>query len=489
MTGDLRRLDLCLIAAAALIPRLLLVYFAPATAGDWTVYQTVAENLLTNQCVSLSDPISGACVPHWGGNQLPGFPWFIAAVWSIFPHEWIWIGVAQSLVITVSTLYLAKSVTPFFASRHWSLLAGLLAALSPLVVPWVRITLPETLALAATQLILAELVRSYLEGRLRVIPLAIASALALFLRYDSALLAVPIAITGIVIHGPWQAMRRGAILLLLVAIPLGLWWARSMAVGLEPYPKPYTVQSGGAPPLGYIAWGKTWAVDQYQAPSWVYAVYTRRYSTINIEPSVYGSDGERQRVESLVAELKAFYEDKPFPSHIDTAFAEIAAARRAADPSRYWLVLPLQRAATLWFNPRNSAAWPVSLETVKNEGLPSHARLLGNALANPVATLVKLGTATYRVALPLAALFLLVRLRRRRGMAFWLLASGLAYALASTLFHAALLMTEPRYIVGTVPFLELALLASLARPGERGRSGRPGGGHEPADVALARQSP
>jgi hypothetical protein len=463
MIWELRRRDLCLIAAAALIPRLMLVYFAPVTAGDWTVYQTVAENLLINQCISLSDPLTGACIPHWGGNQLPGFPWFIAAVWSILPHDWIWVGVAQSLVITASTLYLAKSVTPFFPSRHWSLGAGLLAALSPLVVPWARTTLPETLALAATHLILAELVRSYLQERLRVIPLAIASTLAIFLRYDSFLLAVPIAITGIVIHGPWQAMRRGAILLLLVAIPLGLWWARSMAVGLGPYPKPYTVQSGGAPPLGYIAWGKTWAVDQYQAPSWVYAVYTQRYSTINIDPGVYGGDDERHQVEGLVAELQASHEGMPFPSHIDAAFAEIAAARRTAEPLRYWFILPLKRAVTLWFNPRNSAAWPVSLETVKKEGLPSHSRLVEIALANPVATLVKLGTAAYRVALPLAALLLLLRLWRL-PLASWLLGSALAYAAASTAFHAVLLMTEPRYVVGSIPFLELALLVSLAPP-------------------------
>jgi hypothetical protein len=470
MMADLERRDLYLIAAAALIPRLLLVYFAPATAGDWTVYQTVAENLLTNQCVSLSDPISGACIPHWGGNQLPGFPWFIAAVWSVFPHEWIWVGIAQSLVITVSTLYLAKSVAPLFPSRHWALGAGLLAALSPLVVPWVRITLPETLALATTQLILAELVRSYLQGRLRLIPLAIASTLAIFLRYDGFLLAVPIAITGIVIYGPWQAMRRGSILLLLVAIPLGLWWARSMALGLGPYPKPYTVQSGGAAPLGYIAWGKTWAVDQYQAPAWVYAVYTQRYSTINIDPGVYRTEIERSEVENLVDELKASHEHGPFPVHIDTAFSKIAAERRAAEPWRYWAALPLQRAATLWFNPRNSAAWPVSLETVKNEGLPNRSRLVEIALANPAATLVKLGTAAYRLVLPFVALLLLAKFWRRRRLEVWLLGCGLAFALASTLFHAALLMTEPRYIVATVPFLELALIASLARWNEQGRN-------------------
>jgi hypothetical protein len=460
----LRQGDLWLIAAAALIPRLLLVYLAPAMAGDWTVYQTVADNILTNQCVSLSDPTGGACIPHWGGNQLPGLPWFIAGVWSIFPHEWIWVGIAQSLAIVLSTVYLAKTVAPLFPRRRWALTAGLLAALSPLVLPWARFTLPETLALAATQWILAELVRSYLEGRLRIAPLAAASAIAMFLRYDSCLLAVPIAITGIVIHGPREAMRRGLILMLITAIPLGIWWARSVAAGLGPYPKPYPLQSGGAPPMGYIAWGKTWAVDQYQAPSWVYAVFTQLYSTINIDPHVYRSNKEREKVEKLITELKAEYELKPFPNHIDTAFAELAVERRADEPLQYWLVLPLRRAAALWVNPRNSAAWPVSLNTVRDEGLPHSSRLVEIAMSNPGATFVKLGTAAYRLAIPLAALFLLLGMRRlRRQPEAWLLFSALAYSAASTVFHAALLMTEPRYIVATMPFFELAIMVCLAR--------------------------
>ncbi len=462
MTVALGRGELFLIAAAALIPRLLLVYFAPEMTGDWEVYRTVADNVLANQCVSLSNPLGGECVPHWGGNQLPGFPWFVAAVWSIFPHDWIWIGVAQSVVITVTTVYLAKCAAQIIPGRAWSLAAGLLLALSPLAVPWARFTLPEALAMAASQWILAELVRSFMERRLRLIPLAIASSLAIFLRYDSFLLAVPIAITGVVIHGSQEAMKRGLLLMLIVAVPLGLWWVRSFTAGLGTYPLPYTLQSGGAPPFGYIAWGKTWAVDQYQAPNWVYAVYTKRYSTINIDPDVYRSADERRRTEALIAELTAGHELRPFPDHIDAAFAVLAAERRAAEPWRHWFFLPLRRAATLWFNPRNSAAWPVSLNTVRDEGLPNRSRLLEIATDNPGAVWVKLGTAGYRLAVPFTALVLLIGMRRRRTAA-WLLLSALAFAAASTVFHAALLMTEPRYIVATMPFFELAILAALAR--------------------------
>ena len=69
--------------AAASIPRLLLVQFFPWFEGDGTVYVAVARNILENACVSMSDPQSAACVPHWGGNQPPGYPAFIAVAWKL----------------------------------------------------------------------------------------------------------------------------------------------------------------------------------------------------------------------------------------------------------------------------------------------------------------------------------------------------------------------------------------------------------------------
>jgi hypothetical protein len=41
----------------------------------------------------------------------------------------------------------------------------------------------------------------------------------------------------------------------------------------------------------------------------------------------------------------------------------------------------------------------------------------------------------------------------------------LALALGRTLFMATLLMTEPRYVVEAIPFLELAVAVALARLG------------------------
>ncbi|MBT5399653.1 hypothetical protein HOL24_03820, partial [bacterium] len=62
----------------AIFTRLIFVFFFPDGGGDWDIYSTVAENILNGCGVSLSNPESGECVPHFGGNQLPGFPAFVA---------------------------------------------------------------------------------------------------------------------------------------------------------------------------------------------------------------------------------------------------------------------------------------------------------------------------------------------------------------------------------------------------------------------------
>ena len=93
----------------AFFPRALLSVLEPATSGDWTIYQTVAVNILDNGCVSLSDPMGGACLPHWGGNHLPGFPAFVALIWSFSERTWQPVAVAHRVVVRLDLLQEAVS--------------------------------------------------------------------------------------------------------------------------------------------------------------------------------------------------------------------------------------------------------------------------------------------------------------------------------------------------------------------------------------------
>ena len=76
----------CLITVAliALTLRVVIVLFGPWAEGDALVYADVARNILHNGCVSVDKAVSLRCNPHWGGNQLPGYPAFLAATWFLF---------------------------------------------------------------------------------------------------------------------------------------------------------------------------------------------------------------------------------------------------------------------------------------------------------------------------------------------------------------------------------------------------------------------
>ncbi|MBT4732560.1 hypothetical protein HOB87_11415, partial [Candidatus Woesearchaeota archaeon] len=86
----------------AITTRLIFVFLFPGSGGDWDIYSTVAENILNGCGVSLSNPESVECIPHFGGNQLPGYPAFVALLWEVFDHKDVSIRLAQTLIYTLS---------------------------------------------------------------------------------------------------------------------------------------------------------------------------------------------------------------------------------------------------------------------------------------------------------------------------------------------------------------------------------------------------
>lgn len=439
--------------AAALLPRLLLALFAPSAGGDTTTYATVAENILQHGCVSLSDPATAACAPHWGGNQLPGFPAFVALIWAFGSESWIAVNVAQSLLFAIATAHLHRGLEGCLPATT-ALCAALLVALSPLTVPWARFALGDTLALAMGVWVLAEVAHSLCAGRLLVVRVAVPFALGLFVRYDGIFYAIPVAVAGFYLHSPVEALRRGTLIVLLTALPLGAWWARSVAAGLPSIP-PMTFLAEGRPaPLGYLTWGQTWATTQYQAPLWWYPVRAAKYDEIRIEDTAYASDKERQAVEILLSRLAA-YSGQAFPRDIDQAFMELARERQAANPVRFWLSLPLRRIWHIWFNPFDSAGWPVSVGW--QGGVAGLQDAFSFVLANPVAAATKAGTALYRVAMPLLVLVLCLHMLRRRIDAATVLvwSAGLAMLLR-TAFLGWFFFIESRYLLPLFPGLEVA---------------------------------
>jgi len=451
---------LAAIFAVAAATRLAIALAAPEIAGDTEIYRAVADNIRLNGCVSLSDPAGGACVPHWGGNQLPGYPAFVAAVHRLSGGSDAWVRAAQCLPVALATAYAAQCTAWLARNRSAGLAAGLLLAASPLTLPWPRFLLTEALTLATTLLVLAECVRSLAEKRFRALPLGLALAAAAFVRYDSVALLVPVLATAFLTAPPRRAVAGLLAAGAVAALPLGLWWARSVWSGAGPVPEIATMKDGSPAPAGYIAWGNAWTVHQYQYPAWNYPVYGNRYSQIRPGPEAFASPAEEARVRRLLEELRS-YEGRPMPAHIDAAFADLARAHRRALGLAGGLRVHAERLLHLWVNPRNSAGWPVSVGPTGETGALALLR------AHPQAAAVKAGTALYRAALPvLAAALLLWAWRARPPLpphVRQLLAIALAYAAIKSALLAGLALVESRYLLSTTVFLEAAIAVALCR--------------------------
>jgi len=444
----------------AFVPRAVLSVLEPAATGDWEIYRTVALNILENGCVSLSDPTGGACVPHWGGNHLPGFPAFVALVWALTETAWQPVALVHSAIFSLAVVYLFLSLRRAGFSISTALPCALVVALSPLTVPWARFTLSETLALSVVIWISADLIRSLAEQRLRLMPLAIAMAVGLFIRYDLVLLALPIAVTGFLIHPFWRAIQRGLLMMVIISIPLGAWWVRSFTAGLGNMPPVYFLGNGYAAPIGYLDWVKTWATHQYQAPQWWYPIHFAAYSDIVIEPEAYVSGGEREQVEAFLKQLAAF-DGQQFPAHIDRKFAAIAEERRLAAPVRYWLWLPLQRIGRIWFNPWNSGGWPVSVGW--QGGHMDFKAAVEIIRQHPWQVLIKGASAGWRIGvLAIALLLLALSLRRPVTFATMVLWIAMLHVVARTVFLGWGFFIESRYLLETIPLLEIAIVLSIS---------------------------
>jgi hypothetical protein len=118
----------------------------------------------------------------------------------------------------------------------------------------------------------------------------------------------------------------------------------------------------------------------------------------------------------------------------------------------------------MWFNPYNSSGWPVSLDTLEMTGSGGVGDgVWALVVSNPLRAMVKGSTAVYRVGLIVAGLSLLVWSLSRAPPPFraviWLAA---LYAASKTVFLNALVLVESRYLIGTVPMLEVAVALGVS---------------------------
>lgn len=456
-----------IVALTAILPRFLFIFLAPETVGDGKIYSTVAENILNGCGVSLSKPDSGECVPHFGGNHGPGYPAFIAGIWWLSGHSDLAVRLAQGTIYVVTLVYLVYAIRHYTSSPKLALFTGLFLALSPLQVAWPRYIFTETLALAGTLWLFAELIRSFHQSKLRVIPIGIALIATTFIRLDGILLAIPVAIAGFIIHRPVDAIRKGMVIALILGLPWGGWVLRNIDVGLENIYRPPAL-SYNEVGKGYSSWGKTWAINQYQYVAIQWPMANRRYETIRVDESAYRTENEKKRVQALLEELNN-HTGKPFPKHIDDQFANLAKERINADPLTYYILNPIKRIWSLWSNIYDSFGWPISLDKLSAEdrleisrgGIESKLLLLKKY---PMQTLGKIFVNGWRILFCLFFIATIVLVYKDNDFPYRdLLALALSFVIARSVFSGLANLVETRYTLMQMPIIELVVILIFAQ--------------------------
>ena len=454
------------IACIAILPRLLFIYYAPAEGGDWDIYSTVAENILSGCGVSLSDPGGGECKPHFGGNQGPGYPAFVALIWWLGGSDML-VRIIQATIGVIAIVYMVKAILLYSSSFKMAAVVGLVLALSPLEMAWPRYLQTETLALAGTLWVFSELLISLNKSKIRTFYLSLALITTTFIRLDAVLLVAPVALTVFMIYKPFKAVKKGLVIAILLSLPWSAWLVRNHMVGMASIlPQPMVAPNNAKAPNGYIKWLWTWSTETYQSTNSLWPVTRFNYDSIGIDELAYSSKEEKKKVVLLLNELK-LYTGKPFPEYIDNQFRIIAEQRILKRPLEVWFLNPIKRSISLWSNVYSSFGWPTELPgsfskqlriEIAREGIIAAMPL---AIEYPIQAVGKFIVNGWRVIfLFLFIASLLIPYNNKINRKLLLL--SLSFVLIRTIFSSFLVnYIETRYTLMQMPIIEVSIIMFL----------------------------
>lgn len=453
-----------------IFPRLIFIFFFPENGGDYEIYTTVAKNILNGCGISLSDPLTTECIPHFGGNHGPGYPLFIATIWFFFNNSDNAAKIIQTIIYSVSCILLIKSVYRLTNHKKTTIIIGIILSLSPLLIAWPRYLQTETLSLAASIYLISEIILSLSEKKIRIITISLALIFATWIRLDNIFLTIPIGITALYLHGFKVGIIKGVIIMIILSSTWGAWTARNIMVGLPNLiPTDMTMPDGSRSPKGYLKWTKTWITHEYEKPGALWGINRKNYISINIPERAYNNKKEKLEVEKLVRDLKKVNKED-FPIKIDNQFNKIANDKINDNPIQFWLIYPSIRALRMWTNPFSSFGWPNEMpdkSLSQNERLAAAKGnmniLLDKAYAYPYHAISKALNGSYRFILMILLIYSLLNMRKRKLkdpiVPFSLIT--ISYLISRTIFFSLNGNFETRYMLTCIPFIEILVCLTV----------------------------
>ena len=437
-----------LTTVAALALRFFFVFCYPHIAGDTLVYGDIAKNWLDHGIFGVTD----MGLPRPTLIRLPGYPAFLAAIFTIFGREhYTAVMIAQALIDTNTCLVIAALALELMDERA-AKAAYLLAALCPFTANYVAAPLSETLSICCLAHAfyygvrgLKILQQQSSEPYLWILS-GLWSAAAIYMRPDNGLVLAALGLAMLVVlfrlpHKK-QVVLAGLLLAVASLAPLAPWAYRNWHVfhQWQPLASRYANDPGEFVPHGFNHWVKTWIVDYVSVEDVYWHVSGEQFNPEDLPNRAFDGFTEYQKTLDLAAR---YNQDQFIDSAMDAEFDQLAVERVKHSPVRYYAWLPFLRTLDMWLRPRTEM---LNVETRWWE-FSQH-------------------TSESIFAVSWAALNLLFIVLALRGWMQWRLGVAgiflIGFILLRSLFLSTLENPEPRYMLECFPAL-LALAGGAFR--------------------------
>ncbi len=300
--------------------------FANDTSDDGKVYSQLARNLLEQRVYSHDSeaPLAPSLI------RLPGYPLFLAGVYSVFGHDDNDAVRIVQAVIDTATCGLIALIAFFWEpderrKRRTSIAALALAALCPFTAIYAGTILTETLTIffTVTSCLTATLALRATAQKRTLWLLAVTgliAGIAVLFRPDSALFALAVGITLVIallrrsadvqlktkreelLYRSARASYLGAVFSLAFCLVLVPWTIRNYRVFhfFQPLTPAHAEMPGEFVPRGYYSWLRTWIDDgRYLGPV-LWALDAEPIQLTSFPERAFDSAAEKQQVAALL---------------------------------------------------------------------------------------------------------------------------------------------------------------------------------------------
>jgi hypothetical protein len=353
-------------SAAALLLRLIFIFRFPGVVNDSFVYGDIAKNWLQQGIFGLSgvQEVSATYI------RLPGYPAFLAVIFSIAGMEHYRAVLFTQMFVDLGTCFLCADIALLFVGGKAARIAFALACLCPFLANYAAAALTETLEVFFTALAFDVAIRAWQRGsRALWVGCGAACAAAILLRPDGAMLVIAIDVYMLArlllprVEGestsPAEGWRRpglhlfsGAVIVTAVALaPLVPWTIRNWRVfhQFQPLAPRYANEEGEFVPMGFNRWVKTWIADYTSVEEIYWQEPGAAIDATKLPSRAFDSPEQRAETDALIDDYNKSSRVTP---ELDARFEALARRRIHAHPFRYYLGLPLIRILDMWVRPR-----------------------------------------------------------------------------------------------------------------------------------------